>query len=263
MEMVPKVLFDDARGNSDAAKPGVRVFEDGSCERSFCCRSLVQDARFGHQTDLRVGGRGKGWENRSSNFCGRRKVVRVQPPGPPLSPHHVHPPRSQSQHNLDFAASAPPPPLPPPRDEMNKLIEQLESAKLGLNAQIKREIINIQEQRQQISNPTSSNSQSSFHAPLPHRSSDSVLYNSNQEDSMLISTPSRQSLPPCSLIERGNGSFINAGFGVSENDGDMSQSFPDSRMGLSRVEPASGTTSNTVSKKKGKYVKNVMSLYTL
>ncbi|KAJ3246395.1 hypothetical protein HDU77_008980 [Chytriomyces hyalinus] len=195
----------------------------------------------------------------SISIGGGSRDLRLRPTGStgsPSSPQHSQPSRNQSQHNSDSASSAPPaPPSPPPKDEMNNLIKQLESAKLELNAQIQREIINIHEQRRQISSPTSSPSLPSFQALLPHRSSDSTLYTPNQ-DGALTSTSTRQSLPPYSLIERGNGSFINAGFGVSENDGDVSPITPNSRMDLSRGGSSSGTTSaattSLVGRKKNK-----------
>ncbi|KAI8830584.1 hypothetical protein BJ741DRAFT_619317, partial [Chytriomyces cf. hyalinus JEL632] len=72
---------------------------------------------------------------------------------------------------------------------------------------------------------------------------DYAAYTLNQ-DSALITASTRQSLPPYSLLERVNGSFINAGFGVSENnDGAVSPIIPNSRMDLSRGGSASGTTS--------------------
>ncbi|KAJ3399683.1 hypothetical protein HDU80_007682 [Chytriomyces hyalinus] len=195
----------------------------------------------------------------SSSIGGGSRDLRLRPTGPPPSPQHAQPHRNQSQPNSDSASSAPPaPPSPPPKDEMNNLIKQLESAKLELNAQIQREIINIHEQRRQISNPTSSQSLPSFQALLPHRSSDSTLYTPNQ-DGALTSASTRQSLPPYSLIERGNGSFINAGFGVSESDGDVSPIVPNSRMDRSRGGSSSGTTSAAATslvarkKKKNKY----------
>ncbi|KAJ3248598.1 hypothetical protein HDU78_011451 [Chytriomyces hyalinus] len=192
----------------------------------------------------------------SISIGGGSRDLRWRPTGSPSSPQHSQPHRNPSQHNSDSASGAPPaPPSPPPKDEMNNLIKQLESAKLELNAQIQREIINIHEQRRQISSPTSSQSLPSFQALLPHRGSDSTLYTPNQ-DGALTSTSTRQSLPPYSLIERGNGSFINAGFGVSENDGEVSPITPNSRMDLSRGGSSSGTTSagttSLVGRKKNK-----------
>ncbi|KAJ3246396.1 hypothetical protein HDU77_008981 [Chytriomyces hyalinus] len=83
------------------------------------------------------------------------------------------------------------------------------------------------------------------------QNSDYAAYTLNQ-DRMLASTSTRQSLPPYSLIERGNGSFINAGFGVSESDGDVSPVVPNSRMDLSRGGSGSSSAATTglVAKKK-------------
>ncbi|KAI8830583.1 hypothetical protein BJ741DRAFT_619314 [Chytriomyces cf. hyalinus JEL632] len=193
----------------------------------------------------------------SISIGGSSRALRLRPTGPPPSPQRTYPHHNQSQHNSDNAASAPP--SPPPKDEVNTLLKQLESAKLELNAQIQREINNIHQQRRQISNSTSSQSLPSFQALLPHISSDSTLYTPNQ-DSALTSISTRQSLPPYSLIERGNRSFINSGFGVSENnDGAVSPIIPNSRMDLSRGGSASGTSSAATTglkkKKKGKYAR--------
>ncbi|KAJ3399684.1 hypothetical protein HDU80_007683 [Chytriomyces hyalinus] len=83
--------------------------------------------------------------------------------------------------------------------------------------------------------------------------SDYAAYTLNQ-DSMLASTSTRQSLPPYSLIERANGSFINAGFGVPESDGDVSPIVPNSRMDLSRGGSGSSSAATTglAAKKKKK-----------